>query len=69
MNENFYRKLGTNDLSLPKRIMRFISDRSVVKKIGQGAITIVCPELWEMTDDEFALVFGVEFNDKVEFFK
>ena len=64
MLENVYHKVGVNDLGLGKRIMKFISDRSVVKKCGQGQITLECPDLWNMNQAEFEVIFGVKVDEE-----
>lgn len=60
-----YERQGPNDLSLPKRIMKYIRDYAVMQNEGQGVIGISCPAIWEMSDEKFKETFGIEFEEKI----
>jgi len=57
-----YRSKGKNDLSLQKRIVRFFVDHAKLERCGQGTISVTCPALWEMENEEFERTFGVELK-------
>ena len=57
-NNKNYKSKGINDLSLPQRIMIFVSDNVEPKKCGQGNITLSCDRLWNMSEKEFEDIFG-----------
>jgi hypothetical protein len=64
-NMDEYQRKGPNDLSLPKRIMRFIKDNANFKGLAQGIIGITSDKLWEMTDEEFQKTFGITFKEEI----
>ena len=62
--EKDYKMKGIHDLSLPKRITKFISDNSEVEHVGQGNITTGCSKFWDMSCEEFEQTFGVKISEK-----
>ena len=62
MEEGKYISKGPNDLSLPQRIIKFISNNSKVVKEGQGNITVFCKKFWDMSEEEFENTFGVNIK-------
>jgi len=60
-----YNRQGPNDLNLPKRIMKYIRDHARMHNVGHGVIGISCPAIWEMSDDKFMEIFGIEFKEKI----
>jgi len=55
---NNYTSKGINDLKLPARVMKFVRDNIEFHSSGQGVISLSCPKLWEMSEEEFKQTFG-----------
>lgn len=61
--DNKYKKKHAKGPELPMRVMKYLVDNIEIAKVGQGILGLKCSRFWDMSNEEFEAIFGVQIKE------